>query len=263
MTMVHVQPVQVQVLRRNNNNDDDDDNENNNNDDDDDNDEDDDNGNDDDDDDDKMDDSADNGDSNRNDDNNVKEREREQCEKERKEEQKIVDEDTVIDSSGTNDDGDHVNKGNQRKGIERERDTDNNNDDKIRNKMESRTHGIILVMTNKDGWLLLWPNKEKYNFKDAVLGKEQRWILQAQEDERFVKGYFCFRFIESTKPSPRVTVNKITKIQKVQQKLHSELQKEFKRKLRKTKKYLDDMGEVDSRKEARKLEKREKSNRKK
>mmetsp|Transcript_2805 Transcript_2805/g.3253 ORF Transcript_2805/g.3253 Transcript_2805/m.3253 type:complete len:142 (-) Transcript_2805:234-659(-) len=134
-----------------------------------------------------MDDSADNGDSNRNDDNNVKEREREQCEKERKEEKKIVDEDKVIDSSGTNDDGDHVNKGNQRKGIERERDTDNNNDDKIRNKMESRTHGIILVKTEEDGRKLWAPNKAKYNLKDELLTNKLKWILHTPNKNTEIK----------------------------------------------------------------------------
>ena len=57
--------------------------------------------------------------------------------------------------------------------------------------MESRTHGIILVTTKKDGRSLWKPNKAKYDRKDKVLEKELRF-LHAEEDERFVKGWFCF-----------------------------------------------------------------------
>ena len=106
---------------------------------------------------------------------------------------------------------------------------------KNRIRMESRTHGIMLVTTEKDGRKSWASNKAKYGHKDAVMGKELRWILHAEEDERFVKGCFCFRFIESTKPNPRATANKVMEIQKVQQKLHRELQIEFKWKIRTTK----------------------------
>ena len=75
-------------------------------------------------------------------------------------------------------------------------DKDNNNI--IRNKMKSRTHGSILVKTEKDGRKLWGPNKAKYDLKDVVLTKELRWILHAEEDKRFVKGWFCFQYIEPT-----------------------------------------------------------------
>ena len=96
--------------------------------------------------------------------------------------------------------------------------------------MKSRTHGSILVKTEKDGRKLWGPNKAKYDLKDVVLTKELRWILHAEEDKRFVKGWFCFQYIEPTKSNLKVTANTITEIQKVQRKLHRKLQKEFNRK---------------------------------
>ena len=75
--------------------------------------------------------------------------------------------------------------------------------------------------------------------------KKELRFLHAEEDERFVKGWFCFRFIEPTKSNPMATASKTTEIQKVQQKLHRKLQKQFREKMRNTKRYLDDMGKVD------------------
>jgi len=74
--------------------------------------------------------------------------------------------------SGDNDDGDHVNEEKQRQ--EKEGNNKHNNDQKLRNRMESRTHGIILVKTTEDGRKLWGPNKEKYDIKDKVLAKEYR-----------------------------------------------------------------------------------------
>ena len=51
-------------------------------------------------------------------------------------------------------------------------DKDNNN--KIRKKMKSHTHGIILVKTKDNGRKLWGPNEAKYDCKDEVLGKEPR-----------------------------------------------------------------------------------------
>ena len=63
---------------------------------------------------------------------------------------------------------------------------DNNN--KNRNNMELRTHEIKLVKTKKDEHRLWAPNKEKYYLTDKVTVKEPKWILQAEDDEQFVKG---------------------------------------------------------------------------
>lgn len=43
------------------------------------------------------------------------------------------------------------------------------------------------------------PNKVKYNHKDEAMGKEFRQILHEEEDEQFVRGWFCFWFIGLTK----------------------------------------------------------------
>ena len=86
--------------------------------------------------------------------------------------------------------------------------------------MESRTHGIILVTMEEDGRRKWASNKAKYGLSDEVLTKELRWILHAEEDERFFKRWFCFWFIETTKSKPKVTAYEITEIQKVQRKLH-------------------------------------------
>ena len=134
--------------------------------------------------------------------------------------QEVVDEDTVVVRSSANNDGVHVNEEKKRQDIER--DNDNNNDNKNRIRMESRTHGIILVTTKKDRRELWKPNKAKYDRKDKVLKKELRF-LHAAEDERFVKGWFCFRFIVPTKSNPMATASGITEIQKVQRKLHRKL----------------------------------------
>jgi len=140
-----------------------------------------------------------------------------------------------------------VNEEVQRQEIERE-----NNDNKIRNRMESRTHGMILV-TEEDGSWLIAPNKAKYDRNDEVLKKELRF-LHVEEDERFVKGWFCFRFIGPTKSNPKVKASKITEIQKVQRILHRKLQKEFRRKARNTKKYLDGMVKEEQKRDKRNME---------
>ena len=114
--------------------------------------------------------------------------------------------------------------------------------------------------------------QSKYDRTDKVLTKELRF-LHAEEDERFVKGWFCFQFIGPTKSNPKVKASKITEIQKVQRILHRKLQKEFRRKARNTKKYLDGMVkekqkqeksnmEIRKRNEARKLKRMKKQKQK-
>ena len=100
--------------------------------------------------------------------------------------QEEVDKDTGGVCSGDNNGVDHV-KQRQKK----ERDNDNSHDHRIRNRIESRTHDIILVKTKEDGGKLWEPNEAKYDRKDNVLAEEYRWILHAEKDERFVKGWFC------------------------------------------------------------------------
>ena len=56
------------------------------------------------------------------------------------------------------------------------------------------------------------PNEAKYDLNDRVMREEYRWILHAEEDERFVKGWFCFQSVEPTRSNPKVTVNEITEI---------------------------------------------------
>ena len=70
---------------------------------------------------------------------------------------KEVDEDTVVGCNA---------------GKYNHNDTDNNN--KIRNKMESRTHIIMLIKTEEDGGRLIAPNKAKYNPNNTVMWKEYR-----------------------------------------------------------------------------------------
>merc|ERR1712238_190728 len=117
-------------------------------------------------------------------------------------------------------------------------DKDDNN--KIRNRIESRTHGILLVQMEGDNVFFAY-NKEKFDNNDKIMKKEYKAIFRAEEDERFVKGWFCFIFSEPTKSYPK----KRKASEKVQQKLYRRLQKEFKRKVRITKKYLDNVGKAD------------------
>jgi len=49
--------------------------------------------------------------------------------------------------------------------------------------MESRTHGIIFVTTEKDGSSLTPPNKANSNPNIIVRIKEYRWIVHAEQDE--------------------------------------------------------------------------------
>merc|ERR1712238_506281 len=125
--------------------------------------------------------------------------------------------------------------------------------------------------TKETGGRSWGPSKAKYDRKDKILLKEYRWILHAEEDERFVKGWFCVRFIEPTISIPKVVANEITAIQKLklqiklQQKLHRKLQKEFRRKMRNIKEYLDEIAKKDmvnlmeskKKSETRKLKRRE------
>mmetsp|Transcript_42551 Transcript_42551/g.47370 ORF Transcript_42551/g.47370 Transcript_42551/m.47370 type:complete len:155 (+) Transcript_42551:125-589(+) len=141
--------------------------------------------------------------------------------------QEVVDKDTVVVCSSANNDGDHVNEEKQRQDIERE--NDNNNDNKNRIRMESRTHRIILVTTKKDGRELWKPNKARNDHKDKVLKKELRF-LHAEEDEQFVKGWFCFQFIEPTKSNPMATASEITEIQTVQRNYTKNYRKSSKKK---------------------------------
>merc|ERR1712194_870518 len=71
--------------------------------------------------------------------------------------------------------------------------------------------------------------------------KEFKAIFRAEEDERFVKGWFCFKFSELTKSYPEERKAS----EKVQRKLYRRLQKEFQRKVRITKKYLDNICKAD------------------
>ena len=119
-------------------------------------------------------------------------------------------------------------------------DKDKDKDNKIRNRIESRTHGILIVQMEKDG-MIVTPNKERFDNKDKIMTKEYRKIFRAEEDERFVKGWFCFIFSEPTKSYPKERKAS----EKVQQKLYCRLQKEFQRKVRITKKYLDNVGKAD------------------
>jgi len=118
-------------------------------------------------------------------------------------------------------------------------DKDDNN--KIRNRMMSRTHGIILVWIEENG-VRIAPNKEKFDRNDKVMNKEYRKIFQAEEDEQFVKGWFYFKFSEQTKSKSK---KKRQANEKLQRKLYCRLHKEFKRKIRVTKKYLDNVGKAD------------------
>ena len=63
-------------------------------------------------------------------------------------------------------------------------DKDDNN--KIRNRMKSRTHGIILAQTEENGVIIV-RNKAEYDFNDKVMNAEYREIIHAEEDEQFVK----------------------------------------------------------------------------
>ena len=118
-------------------------------------------------------------------------------------------------------------------------DKDDNN--KIRNRIESRTHGILIVQMEKDG-MVVTPNKERFDNKDKIMTKEYRKIVRAEEDEQFVKGWFCFKFSEPTKSYPK---KERKASEKAQRKLYRRLQKEFKRKVRITEKYLDNVGKAD------------------
>ena len=64
--------------------------------------------------------------------------------------------------------------------------------------------------------------------------KEFRWILKQDHDKQFIKGWFCFLFINNWKANK--AKNTSDTIEDVQQKLHWKLQKEFKQKVRKLKK---------------------------
>mmetsp|Transcript_21889 Transcript_21889/g.22215 ORF Transcript_21889/g.22215 Transcript_21889/m.22215 type:complete len:95 (-) Transcript_21889:104-388(-) len=94
--------------------------------------------------------------------------------------------------------------------------------------MESRTHGMILV-TEEDGSWLITRNKAKYDRNDEVLEKELGF-LHEEEDERFVKGWFCFQFIEPTKSNPMATASEITEIQTVQRNYTKNYRKSSKKK---------------------------------
>ena len=118
---------------------------------------------------------------------------------------------------------------------------DNDDNNEIRNRIKSRTHRILLVQMEKDD-MIVAPNKEKFDNKDKIMTKEYREIVQAEEDERFVKGWFCFKFSEQTKSNPK---KKGKTSEKVQRKLYNSLQKEFKKKIHVTKIYLDNVGKAD------------------
>ena len=90
--------------------------------------------------------------------------------------------------------------------------------------------------------MVVTPNKERFDNKDKIMRKEYRKIFRAEEDERFVKGWFCFIFSDPTISKPE---KKRKASEEVQQKLCRRLQKEFKRKVRFTKKYLDNIYEAD------------------
>ena len=76
----------------------------------------------------------------------------------------------------------------------------------------------MTVKTKEDGGKSWGPNEAKYERKDKILLKKYRLILHAEEDEQFVKGWFCVQFIEPT--ISKVVANEITAIQKLQQTLH-------------------------------------------
>ena len=84
--------------------------------------------------------------------------------------------------------------------------------------MESRIHGIIIVKTEENRQGIIAPNKAKYNPTIKVTRKKYRWILHAEEDERFVKRRFCFHFIKPTKLNPKMKkkASKKTEITKAQ-----------------------------------------------
>ena len=90
--------------------------------------------------------------------------------------QEVVDKDTVVVCSSANNDGDHVIE-KKRQEIERD-----NNDNKIRNRMESSTHGILLVTEENGGWSVT-QNKAKYNRNDKVQMKEYRRIIHREKVE--------------------------------------------------------------------------------
>merc|ERR1712238_208623 len=103
------------------------------------------------------------------------------------------------------------------------------------------THGILLVRMEGDSVFFAY-NKEKFDNNDKIMKKEYKEIFRAEEDERFVKGWFCFMFSEPTKSYPK---KERKASEKVQRKLYRRLQKEFKKKVRITKKYLDNVGKAD------------------
>merc|ERR1712238_253828 len=119
-------------------------------------------------------------------------------------------------------------------------DKDKDKDNKIRNRIESRTHGILLVQMEGNSAIFAY-NKEKVDNNDKIMKKEFKAIFRAEEDERFVKGWFCFIFSEPTKSYPKERKAS----EKVQRKLYRRLQKEFQRKVRITKKYLANVGKAD------------------
>jgi len=97
-------------------------------------------------------------------------------------------------------------------------DKDDNN--KIRNRIESRTHGILLVQMEGNSVFFAY-NKEKFDNNDKIMKKEYKAIFRAEEDVRFVKGWFCFIFSEPTKSYPKERKAS----EKVQRKLYRRLQK--------------------------------------
>ena len=82
--------------------------------------------------------------------------------------------------------------------------------------VESCTHGLVRVQT--DSYTV---NKAKYT-PNIGLNKIWRGILQEEDDERFVKEGFCFRFIKSTqvKAKTKTKTKASDNIEKAQWKLH-------------------------------------------